>query len=190
MNRLTLGQTGISVPDWCLGTMTFGTQTEEPDAFAQMDLALEAGLDFFDTAEMYPVNPVRKETVGECERLIGRWLAQSGKRDKVILATKAGGDSPMIRGGEGYGPANIERLIDANLARLGTDYIDLYQLHWPMRGSYMFRQNWTYDPSAQEGGNAGSYGRGAGGAGPGAEGGQDPRLWHVQRKRLGLRPLD
>lgn len=150
MNRIPLGQTGISVPDWCLGTMTFGNQTDEADAFAQMDMAIEAGLDFFDTAEMYPVNPVRKETVGECERLIGRWLAQSGKRDKVILATKAGGDSAMIRGGEGYGPGNIERLIDANLERLGTDYIDLYQLHWPMRGSYMFRQNWAYDPSAQD----------------------------------------
>ncbi|PWG15662.1 aldo/keto reductase [Salibaculum griseiflavum] len=150
MNRLELGRTGIEVSDWCLGTMTFGTQTPEADAFAQMDMALEAGIDFFDTAEMYPVNPVRPETVGTCEELIGRWFAAGGKRDRVVLATKAGGDSQMIRDGEGYGPDNIETLIDASLRRLGTDYIDLYQLHWPMRGSYMFRQNWTYDPSGQD----------------------------------------
>jgi len=150
MNRLELGRTGIEVSDWCLGTMTFGTQTDETDAFAQMDMALEAGVDFFDTAEMYPVNPVRPETVGASEELIGRWFAASGKRDRVVLATKAGGDSRLIRDGEGYGPDNIEALIDASLRRLGTDHIDLYQLHWPMRGSYMFRQNWTFDPSGQD----------------------------------------
>jgi aryl-alcohol dehydrogenase-like predicted oxidoreductase len=149
MNRLELGRTGIEVSDWCLGTMTFGAQTPQDDAFAQMDMALEAGIDFFDTAEMYPVNPVRPETVGTGEEMIGRWFADSGKRDRVVLATKAGGDSRMIRDGEGYGPGNIEALIDASLRRLGTDWIDLYQLHWPMRGSYMFRQNWTYDPSGQ-----------------------------------------
>ena len=150
MNRLELGRTGIAVSDWCLGTMTFGSQTPQHDAFAQMDMALEAGIDFFDTAEMYPVNPVRPETVGTCEEMIGRWFAASGKRDRVVLATKAGGDSRMIRDGEGYGPDNIEMLIDDSLRRLGTDWIDLYQLHWPMRGSYMFRQNWTFDPSGQD----------------------------------------
>ena len=150
MQHLTLGRTDIRVPDLCLGTMTFGTQTPEDDAFRQMDMALDAGIDFFDTAEMYPVNPVRAETVGDCERLIGRWLAARGTRDRVVLATKAGGDSAAIRGGEGYSGANIEALVDASLQRLGTDSIDLYQLHWPMRGSYHFRQNWTFDPSGQD----------------------------------------
>ena len=150
MNRMQLGRSGIEISDWCLGTMTYGHQTGEVDAFAQMDLALEAGIDFFDTAEMYPVNPVLAENVGMTEEIIGRWFKASGKRDRVILATKAGGDSPLVRDGEGYSGANIEALIDASLCRLGTEYIDLYQLHWPMRGSYMFRQNWTFDPSGQD----------------------------------------
>lgn len=149
MKQVELGRTGIMVSDWCLGTMTYTTQTPQDDAHKQIDMALDAGINFLDTAEMYPVNPIRSETVGDVERCIGRWLAASGRRDDVVIATKASGDSSPVRQGEGYGPANILDILDANLKRLGTDYIDLYQLHWPMRGSYMFRQNWTFDPSGQ-----------------------------------------
>ncbi|KPP93626.1 MAG: putative oxidoreductase [Rhodobacteraceae bacterium HLUCCA08] len=150
MKRIALGASGIMVPDWCLGTMTWGVQTDEAGAHAQIDLALDHGLDFLDTAEMYPVNPVRAETVGNTERIIGTWLSRTGRRDAVIIATKAAGDTQAARGGEGFSGANIEALVDASLRRLQTDVIDLYQLHWPMRGSYMFRQHWRYDPSGQD----------------------------------------
>lgn len=149
MKQIELGRTGIMVSDWCLGTMTFSTQTPTEDAHRQIDMCLDAGINFLDTAEMYPVNPMRRETVGDSERCIANWVAKTGRRKDVIIATKAGGDSQMIRNGEGYSPDNILDILDANLDRLGTDYIDLYQLHWPMRGSYCFRQNWTYDPSGQ-----------------------------------------
>ncbi|MEN8919771.1 MAG: aldo/keto reductase [Octadecabacter sp.] len=149
MKQIELGRTGIMVSDWCLGTMTFSTQTPAEDAHRQIDMSLDAGLNFVDTAEMYPVNPIRKETVGNSEKCIADWIAKSGRREDVVLATKAGGDSPMIRGGEGYSAENILDILDGNLQRLGTDYIDLYQLHWPMRGSFAFRQNWLFDPSGQ-----------------------------------------
>jgi len=149
MKQVELGRTGIMVSDWCLGTMTFSTQTPTEDAHRQIDMCLDAGINFLDTAEMYPVNPMRKETVGNAEKCIAAWVKASGRREEVVIATKAGGDSPMIRGGVGYGPDNILEILDGNLQRLGTDYIDLYQLHWPMRGSYAFRQNWTFDPSRQ-----------------------------------------
>jgi len=149
MKQVELGRTGIMVSDWCLGTMTFSTQTPADDAHRQIDMCLDAGINFLDTAEMYPVNPMRKETVGNSEKCIADWIAKSGRREDVVVATKAGGDSPMIRGGEGYSADNILDILDGNLQRLGTDYIDLYQLHWPMRGSYAFRQNWQYDPSKQ-----------------------------------------
>jgi aryl-alcohol dehydrogenase-like predicted oxidoreductase len=150
MKQIELGRTGLMVSDWCLGTMTFSTQTPAQDAHRQIDMCLDAGINFLDTAEMYPVNPMRKETVGNSERCIADWLAASGRRDDVVIATKAGGDSALIRGGEGFSGDNILDVLDGNLDRLGTDYIDLYQLHWPMRGSYCFRQNWTYDPSGQD----------------------------------------
>lgn len=150
MKQIELGRTGIYVSDWCLGTMTFSNQTPQSDAHNQIDMCLDAGINFLDTAEMYPVNPVRKETVGNSEKCIAEWIAKSGRRKDVVIATKAGGDSPAIRGGEGYSPDNILTILDKNLKRLGTDYIDLYQLHWPMRGSYAFRQNWTFDPSGQD----------------------------------------
>ncbi|SLN23376.1 aldo/keto reductase [Pseudooctadecabacter jejudonensis] len=150
MKRIELGRTGIMVSDWCLGTMTYTRQTPAEDAHRQIDMSLEAGINFLDTAEMYPVNPIRTETVGDVERCIADWLRSSGRRDEVVIATKAAGDTPMARGGEGFSPDNILTLLDANLQRLGTDYIDLYQLHWPMRGSYMFRKNWTFDPRGQD----------------------------------------
>jgi len=148
--RIELGRTGILVSDWCLGTMTFSTQTPANDAHRQIDICLDNGINFLDTAEMYPVNPMTKQTVGNSERCIAEWIKKSGRRDDVVIATKAGGDSPMIRNGEGFGPDNILDILDANLERLGVECIDLYQLHWPMRGSYAFRQNWTFDPSGQD----------------------------------------
>jgi aryl-alcohol dehydrogenase-like predicted oxidoreductase len=150
MKMIPLGRTDIKVSDWCLGTMTYGNQTPQDDAHNQIDMALDAGLNFLDTAEMYPVNPIRKETVGNSERVVGEWVKTTGRRDDVVIATKVSGDNPgWVRDGKGYDGAMMAAAIDGSLARLQTDVIDLYQMHWPMRGSYMFRQNWTYDPSAQ-----------------------------------------
>ncbi len=150
MKMIPLGRTDIMVSDWCLGTMTFGNQTPQADAHTQIDMALEAGINFLDTAEMYPVNPVSAETAGNSERVIGEWLAKTGRRDEVVIATKVSGDNPgWVRDGKGYDSKVIPEAIDFSLKKLKTDYIDLYQMHWPMRGSYMFRQNWTYDPSGQ-----------------------------------------
>jgi len=151
MKTLQLGQTGIDVTEWCLGTMTFSNQTPQDDAHRQIDMCLDVGLNFLDTAEMYPVNPIRAETVGKSEEVIGNWIAQSGRRDDVIIATKVSGDNPgWVRDGEGYSGAIMRDAVEGSLQRLQTDVIDLYQMHWPMRGSYMFRQNWTYDPSGQD----------------------------------------
>lgn len=150
MKTISLGRTDIQITDWCLGTMTFGNQTPQDDAHRQMDMALDAGINFFDTAEMYPVNPIRKETVGLSETIVGNWFAKSGRRDEVVIATKVSGDNPgWVRGGEGYSGSMMREAVEGSLKRLQTDIIDLYQMHWPMRGSYMFRQNWTYDPSHQ-----------------------------------------
>lgn len=150
MNKLPLGRTGIMVSDWCLGTMTFGNQTPQADAHTQIDMAVDAGINFLDSAEMYPVNPIRAETVGLSEQVIGNWIAKTGRRDDVIIATKVSGNNPgWVRDGRGYDGAVIREAVDSSLKRLQTDVIDLYQMHWPIRGSYMFRQNWTYDPSGQ-----------------------------------------
>lgn len=151
MKMIPLGRTDIVVSDWCLGTMTYGNQTPQDDAHRQIDMALDAGINFVDTAEMYPVNPISAETVGNSERVIGEWIKATGRRDDVVVATKVSGDNPgWVRGGAGYSGAMMADAIDASLARLQTDVIDLYQMHWPLRGSYMFRQNWTYDPSGQD----------------------------------------
>jgi aryl-alcohol dehydrogenase-like predicted oxidoreductase len=150
MKMIPLGRTGLMVSDWCLGTMTFGNQTPQADASRQIDMALDAGLNFLDTAEMYPVNPIAAETVGNSERAIGHWRAQSSRRDDMLIATKVSGDNPgWVRDGKGYDGDVIRAAVDQSLERLQADTIDLYQLHWPMRGSYMFRQNWTFDPSKQ-----------------------------------------
>lgn len=150
MQRRKLGSSGIEASLFSLGTMTFGVQTDQADAFRQMDIAIEAGIDLWDTAEMYPVLPITAETQGDSERFVGRWFAETGRRDEVVLATKhTGRGIGHIRGGEGISSASIPKAIEASLERLQTDVIDLYQLHWPNRGHYMFRQNWTYDPSGQ-----------------------------------------
>ncbi|MDR0810419.1 MAG: aldo/keto reductase [Gemmobacter sp.] len=145
MKQVPLGQTGISVSELCLGTMTWGTQNSEAEANAQMDLALERGVNFWDTAEMYPTNPVRAETAGGTETIIGNRLAKGG-RDRVVLATKVTGLGQTIRPGQRVTGVAFTTALDASLQRLRTDYIDLYQLHWPDRGSYHFRQIWDYRP--------------------------------------------
>jgi aryl-alcohol dehydrogenase-like predicted oxidoreductase len=151
MRYNNLGRTEIKVSEICLGSMTWGTQNTSKEAHAQIDMALDYGVNFIDTAEMYPTTPLGKETQGDTERIIGEWVARSGRRANVIIATKVSGKGyKNVRNGAAISPATITQAIDASLRSLRTDYIDLYQLHWPNRGSYMFRQNWTYDPSAQD----------------------------------------
>lgn len=150
MKMNPLGRTGLQISELCLGTMTFGTQTTEADSHAQIDYALAAGVNFIDTAEMYPVNPVSQETVGHSEEIIGNWNAKTGRRGDYILATKHSGEGlAIVRDGAPISSKTIASTIEGSLQRLKTDYIDLYQFHWPNRGSYMFRKNWSYDPSGQ-----------------------------------------
>ena len=129
------------MPEICLGTMTFAEQNTQAEGFAQLDYALERGLNFWDTAEMYPVPP-KSETQGATERIIGNWFAERGGRDNVILATKIAGPSQggsQIRNGQTrYTATEIASALDGNLQRLKTDYIDLYQLHWPQRPTNFF----------------------------------------------------
>ncbi len=146
MQTLTLGRTGLTVSELCLGTMTWGTQNTEAEGHAQADMALDHGVTFWDTAEMYPVNPVRPETVGRTEEIIGTWLASRGGRDRLVLATKITGKGQNVRPGQPISGATMRAAVEGSLKRLQTDYIDLYQLHWPNRGSYHFRQAWTYQP--------------------------------------------
>lgn len=149
MKRVKLGGSDVEVSEICLGTMTFGNQTSEADAHAQMDRAVDVGLTFLDCAELYPVNPVRRETVGDAEEILGRWLSRPGNRDRVEVATKVTGPSQAVRDNRPYDGAVIRQTIDASLRRLQTDRIDLYQLHWPVRGTWAFRNNWTYDSSGR-----------------------------------------
>lgn len=151
MQRRKLGRTGIEVSALCLGTMTFGRQTPAKEGHAQLDRALEAGIDFIDTAEMYPVNPVRPEDTGVTESIIGDWIAASGRRQEIVLATKhSGAGFKGAREGALISSQTIPEAIEGSLKRLKTDVIDLYQFHWPNRGSYMFRQNWSYAPWEQD----------------------------------------
>jgi aryl-alcohol dehydrogenase-like predicted oxidoreductase len=147
---IPLGRTGLTVSELCLGTMTWGSQTPEAEAHAQIDRALDAGINFLDTAEMYPVNPVRAETIGKTEEIIGNWIAGSGRRDGIVLATKLSGKGQMARGGAPASGKTMVEAVEGSLQRLKTDHIDLYQLHVPNRGSYHFRRLWSYDPSTQD----------------------------------------
>ncbi|MEM6340521.1 MAG: aldo/keto reductase [Pseudomonadota bacterium] len=151
METRQLGQTGIDVSALCLGSMTWGTQNTADEGCAQIDRALGAGVNFVDTAEMYPVNPVSAETIGRTEEIIGIWVQDSGRRDELVIATKHSGEGlKAVREGAPISSETIPSTIEASLRRLKTDYIDLYQFHWPNRGSYMFRQNWSYDPSGHD----------------------------------------
>lgn len=148
MKMNPLGRTGIMVSELCLGTMTYGTQTTEGEAHEQIGMALAGGVNFLDTAEMYPVNPIAKEHAGGSEAIIGNWLEKTGRRSEVVIATKHSGEGLIaVRGGEPISSKTIAATVEGSLKRLKTDYIDLYQFHWPNRGSYMFRKNWEYDPS-------------------------------------------
>jgi aryl-alcohol dehydrogenase-like predicted oxidoreductase len=150
MQKILLGRSDLLVSRVCLGTMTFGEQNSEADAHSQLDYALTRGINFIDTAEMYPVMP-RAQTQGATERHIGTWLRKSGRRGEIILATKVAGPSRMqwIRDGKGdLDASNIRAAVDASLARLQTDYIDLYQLHWPSRNVPIFGQV-AFDPTSE-----------------------------------------
>ena len=150
MKMIPLGGVYFVVSFLCLGSMTWGTQNTEAEGHAQIDLALDRGINFLDTAEMYPVNPLSKETQGDTERVIGSWIKSSGRREDIVIATKVSGEGlKYVRDGAPISPATIKQALDQSLTSLRTDYIDLYQLHWPNRGSYMIRQNWRYDPTSQ-----------------------------------------
>lgn len=150
MEYRRLGNSPLEVSAICLGTMTFGEQNSEAEAHDQLDRALAAGINFFDTAEMYPV-PSRPETSGESERILGRWLARQ-KREHLIISTKAAGPNRglgWIRGGPlALDGENIRAAVEGSLERLGIDCIDLYQMHWPARNQPMFG-GWQYDPMAE-----------------------------------------
>jgi aryl-alcohol dehydrogenase-like predicted oxidoreductase len=144
-----LPKTDLNISTLCLGTMTFGEQNSEADAHAQLDYAVAAGINFIDTAEMYPV-PGKATTQGLTESYVGSWLAKQS-RDKIILASKISGPNrgmDWIRGGPLLNREHIHAACDASLKRLQTDYIDLYQLHWPARHVPMFGQSY-YDPSQE-----------------------------------------
>ena len=139
MKYTNLSNTDIKVSKICLGTMTFGEQNTEKDGHEQLDFAIDNGVNFVDTAEMYSV-PGRKETQGSTEKIIGSWIAK-GNRDKIVLATKIAGPSPgmsYIRDNMGFSKNAIHDAITKSLKRLQTDYIDLYQLHWPERKTNCF----------------------------------------------------
>lgn len=149
MQQNPLGRSSIKVSEICLGTMTWGEQNTQDDAFEQIDYALDQGINFLDTAEMYAVPP-KAQTQGATETIIGNWLAQNKRRDDIVLATKiAGRGLSWIRNGAPISASAIKKAIEGSLKRLQTDYIDLYQLHWPNRGSYHFRQIWNYNPYLQ-----------------------------------------
>lgn len=151
MERRKLGRTGIEVSALCLGSMTWGTQNTAEEGHEQIDRALAAGIDFVDTAEMYPVNPISAETIGRTERIIGLWFERGGARQDMVLATKHSGEGMgYVRDGAPITAESIPETVEGSLRRLQTDYIDLYQFHWPNRGSYMFRKNWTYDPTGPD----------------------------------------
>ena len=157
MKYRKLGTTDIDVSVICLGTMTFGEQNLQQEGFDQMDYALKRGINFFDTAELYPIMP-RKETCGKTEEIIGNWFKQRKNRSKVILASKIASktenDLSWIREGAqklGFDKKNMNAAIDASLQRLQTDYIDLYQLHWPERKVPKFgKLDFEYDPYDNE----------------------------------------
>jgi aryl-alcohol dehydrogenase-like predicted oxidoreductase len=151
MRHTQLGKSDLKVSTICLGTMTFGEQNTEAEAHRQIDYALERGINFVDTAELYPVMP-RAKTQGKTEEFIGSWIKKFGKRNDIVLATKVAGPSrglEWIRKGENdLDAANIRAAVETSLKRLQTDYIDLYQLHWPSRNAPIFGQK-NFDPALE-----------------------------------------
>jgi len=154
MQYSQLGRSGLQVSRLCLGTMTFGEQNSEAEAHAQLDYATAQGVNFIDAAEMYPVPP-RPETQGRTEAYIGSWLKARGGRDRVIVATKVAGRSTELSHARPFpihpDRRNIEAAVEASLRRLQTDYIDLYQVHWPDRSTNFFgRLSYQHQPLADE----------------------------------------
>jgi len=151
MKYTTIPQTDIRVSKICLGTMTWGNQNTAAEGFEQMDYALDKGVNFFDTAELYPV-PANAETYADTERIIGNWFSTRKNRDKVVLATKIAGPGAYtahIRT-TGFTPDSIREALHGSLKRLQTDYIDLYQLHWPERNANFFgKRDYTPDENEQ-----------------------------------------
>lgn len=150
MEYKTLGNSELNVSKICLGTMTFGEQNTESEAFEQLDYAIDQGINFIDTAEMYPVPP-RPNTQGRTETYIGRWMQARGNRNNIILATKITGPADWvshIRGSSRFNETHIEQAVNDSLTRLQTDYIDLYQLHWPERSTNYFGiRDYPYETS-------------------------------------------
>lgn len=149
MQYSTLGSSDLEVSKICLGTMTFGEQNSEQEAHEQLDLAISEGVNFIDTAEMYPVPP-RNETYGTTEEIIGNWLVKRKNRSQLIIATKVAGPGMMdyLRGGAQLTRQQITQALEDSLRRLQTDYIDLYQVHWPARKTNFFgRLGYQYDDS-------------------------------------------
>ncbi|PWQ99664.1 aldo/keto reductase [Leucothrix pacifica] len=144
MQYKTLGN-ALEVPLLCLGSMTWGSQNTEAEGHEQISMSMANGVNFIDTAEMYPVAPIRSETVGDSEKTIGSWIAKNGQRDRMLIATKVSGEGlKFVRNGARITPDTIDEALENSLRNLNTDYVDLYQLHWPNRGSYHFRQYWNY----------------------------------------------
>ena len=141
MQYKKLGRTDIEVSEICLGTMTWGEQNSEPEAHQQLDYAVSKGINFIDTAELYPVPP-KAETQGRTETFLGSWLAKRSDRDRLIIASKvcAAADwIPYLRNGNtSLSKKNIETALNDSLKRLQTEYIDLYQVHWPERDTNFF----------------------------------------------------
>jgi aryl-alcohol dehydrogenase-like predicted oxidoreductase len=151
MKYSTLGSSGLKVSRVCLGSMTWGVQNNQSDADAQIKYALDKGINFIDTAEMYAIPPTA-DTYGSTETIIGDWLSRhSSQRKDIILASKiAGVGLPWIRGGQKVDGASVIKAVDDSLARLQTDYIDLYQIHWPNRTSPHFGKHWHNQVKATE----------------------------------------
>ena len=151
MKYNTLGNSDLRVSEYCLGSMTWGEASSESDGHWQLDASIAHGINFVDTAEMYPTNPMRRETAGRTEDIIGSWIKRKqSRRAELLIATKVtGAGSATVRQGEPITGNQIVDSVEQSLRRMNTDYIDLYQLHWPNRGSYHFRKYWNYDPTTQ-----------------------------------------
>ncbi len=151
MHYHPLGSSDLNVSKLCLGSMTWGMRNTPQEAHAQIDMALAAGVNFIDTAELYPTYPILAENIGKTEEIIGDWFTRTGRRGDVVLATKVTGEGQSkVRDGAPVTAAVIREAIEGSLRRLKTDVIDLYQLHWPNRGSYHFRKYWNFDATGQD----------------------------------------
>ncbi|MCP4316574.1 MAG: aldo/keto reductase [Hyphomicrobiales bacterium] len=149
-----LGCTDMTVSEICIGSMTWGSQNSLTEAHEQLDYAIGEGVNFIDTAEMYPTTPRLAETTGLTEEIVGAWLKGRSDRDNLVVATKITGEGNSdVRDGKRVDGLMIRQALEDSLMRLKTDRVDLYQLHWPNRGSYHFRKYWKYDPSTLQPGD-------------------------------------